>query len=134
MKAQYLWPRAPIWSALTSIGLFVCSGCGSTPAPAPADEGQAKRTLDQALSAWQKGESVEAIKKASPPIVIKDPKWQRGDSLKKFEVDGAGKPSGAEREFKVTLWFADSEGKEVREEVVYRVGTQPILTVFRAMF
>jgi hypothetical protein len=134
MKAHYLWSRAPIWTALAAIGLLVCSGCGDTPAPAPADEGQAKRTLDQALSAWQKGDSVEAIKKASPSIVIKDPKWQRGDFLKKFEVEGSGKPSGAEREFKVTLWLADSEGKEVREEVVYRVGTQPILTVFRAMF
>jgi hypothetical protein len=134
MRAQYLDAHAAIRSVVAAIGLLAISGCGGTPAPAPADEGQAKRTLDQALSAWQKGTTVEAIKNASPSIVIKDPKWQRGDSLKKFEVEGSGKPSGAEREFKVTLWLADSEGKEVREDVVYRVGTQPILTVFRAMF
>jgi hypothetical protein len=54
--------------------------------------------------------------------------------LSKFEVAGRGKPSGAERAFTVTLWLVDSKGKDAREQVVYKVGTDPILTVFRSLF
>ena len=78
--------------------------------------------------------AVEEMKKASPSIVVSDPKWLRGAVLKKFELGGTSKPSGAEREFTVTLWLADEAGKEAREQVVYKVGTSPIFTVFRAMF
>ncbi|MDR3619865.1 MAG: hypothetical protein P4L85_10995 [Paludisphaera borealis] len=119
---------------LSLVILLVATGCGSGAAPVAADEDQARKMLDQALAAWQKGETVEALKNGSPSITVSDPKWDRGDVLKKFEVDGGGKPSGAERTFTVKLWFADAKGKEVREQVVYRVGTDPIVTVFRSLF
>ena len=47
---------------------------------------------------------------------------------------GRSAASGAEREFTVTLWLADPRGKERKTEVAYKVGTDPIFTVFRAMF
>jgi hypothetical protein len=122
---------------LRFLALFImlaATGCGEGAAPVAADEDQARKMLDQALSAWQKGETVAAVKNGSPSITVSDPKWDRGDSLKKFEVDGGGKPSGAERAFTVKLWFADAKGKEVKEQVVYRVGTDPIVTVFRSLF
>jgi hypothetical protein len=109
-------------------------GCGGTPAPESASQDQARQTLDQALTGWQKGETVEGMKKASPSILVADPKWERGVALKKFEVTGEGKPAGAERVFPVTLWLTDPAGKEVTENVDYKVGTNPILTVFRAIF
>ena len=74
------------------------------------------------------------MKKASPPILVSDPKWSKGVALKKFEVKGDGKPAGAERVFNVTLWLADDKGKETAETVDYKVGTNPVLTVFRALF
>jgi hypothetical protein len=125
--------------ALTRRSVLAClfaalSGCGTTPAPAPADEDQARKTLDQALTGWQKGETVDGMKKASPSILVSDPKWSQGVALKKFEVKGGGKPAGAERVFAVTLWLTDSKGKEATESVDYKVGTSPILTVFRSLF
>jgi hypothetical protein len=116
------------------LALIAVSGCGSTPAPTTADQGKAREVLDKAMTAWQKGETVDGMKKASPSILIADPRWERGDKLSKFEVSGEGKPSGAERAFTVTLWLADSKGKDTREQVVYKVGTDPILTVFRSLF
>jgi hypothetical protein len=117
-----------------AFGLLVLSGCSGTPAPLPADENQARQTLDRALASWQKGETVEAMKNATPSIVISDPNWGRREVLKRFEVGGTGKPAGAERVFTVTLWLANSKGEERSQQVDYKVGTQPILTVFRAMF
>ena len=120
-----------------AIGLFAASalaGCGDTSTPTAANTDQARKTLDSALTAWTQGQTVEAVKGASPSILVEDPKWKKGATLKKFEVKGDGKPSGAERVFAVKLTLADSAGKETTEDVDYRVGTSPILTVFRAMF
>ncbi|MFO0891697.1 MAG: hypothetical protein U0790_21450 [Isosphaeraceae bacterium] len=121
-----------------AVGLLCLAGCGQTPAPTAADESEARKTLDQALAAWQQGQTIEALKQASPSIVVSDPNWQQGDALTKYEVVGAGKPSGAEREFTVRLWLAppkaNPKAKEKKTEVAYKVGTDPILTVFRALF
>jgi hypothetical protein len=116
------------------LALIAVAGCEGTAAPVVADEEKARKTLETAMTAWQQGETVDGMKKASPSIVVADPKWERGDKLSKFEVSGGGKPSGAERAFTVTLWLVDSKGKDAREQVVYKVGTDPILTVFRSLF
>ena len=122
------------WILTAVVGLLIVSGCGTTAAPTVADQDEARKTLDQALTAWQKGETVDGMKQASPSIMVSDPKWSKGVVLKKFEVKGEGKPAGAERVFPVTLWLATVEGKEATESVEYKVGTSPILTVFRALF
>ena len=109
-------------------------GCEGTAAPPTADNEQARKTLEQALAGWQKGETVEGMKQASPSIVVSDPKWSKGLALKKYEIKGGGSPAGAERVFAVTLWLADEKGKESRETVDYKVGTNPILTVYRSLF
>ena len=116
-----------------AVGMLASAGCGST-VPRPADPDLAKQTLERALGSWSEGKTVEAVKGASPSIVVSDPKWSRGDALKKFEIKTDGKPSGAERVFTVMLWVVDAKGKEASETVDYRVGTAPIFTVFRAMF
>lgn len=112
------------------------AGCDSSTVPVTptATEDTARTTLDKALNAWREGGSVSAMKEANPSIVVADPKWEKGQKLSKYEVLGAGEPSGAERVFQVTLWLVDDAGKESVENVAYRVGTQPILTVFRSMF
>ncbi len=114
--------------------LIALMGCDSTNAPTPADANQARQLLEKALTAWTKGETVEAMKKASPAITISDSRWERGDALKGFEITGEGQPSGAERLLPVTLRLTDARGKEKSESVQYRVGTDPVQTVFRSAF
>jgi hypothetical protein len=123
------------WLFASALSFVTIAGCGGVEAPKAAEQDQARQTLDRALTSWQEGKTVEALKTSNPSILVSDPAWSRGDELKKFEVADAGKPSGAEREFTVSLWVAAPGGKkEKREQVVYRVGTDPILTVFRALF
>lgn len=133
MPSQSSLPALRRFWMLVVLALFTIGGCGKNEI-AVADQDQAKKLLDETLTSWKKGETVDALKSASPSILVEDPKWKRGAKLSKFEIEDDGKPSGAERAFTVSLWLADSKGKEVREQVVYKVGTNPILTVFRALF
>jgi hypothetical protein len=134
MKTQFRIQPVRRYCLVAVLVVLSGSGCGGTPAPAPADENQARQTLVQALASWQKGEKAESMKNGNPSIQISDPSWENGAALKKYEVEGGGKPSGAERAFTVNLWLTDSKGKESRQQVVYKVGTSPIFTVFRALF
>lgn len=110
------------------------TGCDGPIAPPTASaEDAARKTLDRALEAWIQGKTVDAVKNANPSIVVADDQWKEGAQLTKYEVLGSGQPSGAERVYQVKLWLSRS-GKEINETVAYRVGTQPILTVFRSLF
>jgi hypothetical protein len=134
MKHRPTAPRPTRRRLAFALALIALAGCGGSDVPVATDEDKARQTLDLALTSWQGGKTVEQMKDGDPSIVISDPKWSRGDALKKYEVTGPGKPSGSEREFTVVLWLADAQGKEAREQVVFRVGTNPILTVFRSLF
>ncbi len=126
--------RAALAGLLAVGALALAPGCDGNAAPTAADQDQARQTLDLALAGWQRGVSVEGMKAASPSIIVSDPKWSKGASLTKFEVKGDGKPAGAERVFAVTLWLKDPKGKETTESVDFKVGTNPVLTVFRSLF
>jgi len=117
--------------------LLAAAGCGGEGSvPVAADVDAARKVLDQALSAWQKGETLASMKQGSPAITVVDPSWESGEPLKKFEVVSDGKPSGSEQAFTVKLWLekAKSKSKDGSDQVVYKVGTNPIATVFRSMF
>jgi hypothetical protein len=121
--------------ALAFVGYWAASGCDGSNAIAPAPaEDVARKTLDSALESWKRGGTIEDLKKANPSIVASDPRWKDGRQLVKYEVLGTSEPSGAERVFQVRLWIKGEGGKETQEAVAYRVGTQPVLTVFRSMF
>lgn len=127
-------PRARAIAASLTLVVAGFLGCGGGSPPVPAAEDRAREVLSEALSAWQRGDSIEDLKQAFPSIVAADPKWSEGAKLSKFEVQGEGKPAGAERVFAVTLWLAKDQGEAVPEAVEYKVGTSPILTVFRSIF
>jgi hypothetical protein len=116
-----------------ALGLLVLSGCGEA-APTPPDAAEARATLEKALEAWRNGETIEAQKSASPAVVVADSKWERGDKLARFEIEEPPSPSGAQQKFRVKLWLVDAKGKEKKDAAQYEVGTEPVRTVFRAMF
>jgi hypothetical protein len=125
--------RASVRLVVILSGLILLPGCGAA-APTPVHADIAKQALERALSSWQKGETTEAMKNASPSMIVSEEKWRRGDKLKKFEVEGASKLSGTERLVRATLWLTDSKGKETKEVAEYKVGDGPVQTVFRVMF
>lgn len=134
MNSQTLPRRAMARLVVAMLASIPFAGCGSTPAPTAADPEAAKQLLERALSAWQKGQTVEAVQSATPPIVINERKWSGGSKLTKYEIEVPSKPSGAQQKFRVTLWLNNDKGEEKKEVAQYEVGTTPVNTVFRAMF
>jgi hypothetical protein len=134
MRERLFASRFRSWPALAASVLIVVSGCESIPAPPPPKLDQAKQTLERALTSWQKGETLEGMEKASPPIKVAEPKWQIGDKLTKFELQGSGAPKGGQQAFEVMLWLTNAKGKQVKELVEYRVSTNPVGTVTRLIF
>lgn len=116
-------------------GLLIASGCGGgIPAPQTADAEEAKGILEGVLESWKKGEKADSLKAATPSVVAWDPSWERGDRLSRFELQGSGTPSGAERKFRVALWLTNAKSKDARQVVNFKVGTAPVITVLRALF
>lgn len=134
MKRKLSLNRVPLRLLVAALGLIPFAGCGGTAAPTAADPAAAKQTLERALTSWQKGETVEAVKKANPSIDVSDMKWSKGAKLAKFEVELPSTPSGAQQKFRVNLWLTDDKGQEKKEIAQYEVGTNPINTVVRSMF
>ncbi len=124
---------------------MLLAGCGGVapdrpsrvrehPGAAPPDVEAAKQTLERALTSWQKGDALEGMENASPPLKVFEPKWKSGDKLTKFELQGPGTPKGGQQAFEVMLWLTNVKGKQTKETVEYRVSTNPVETVARLMF
>ena len=119
---------------LAAPALWALSGCGGNSAPDSPNQDEAKQTLERALTAWQKGETVDALAKASPSIKVSEPNWERGDKLTTFELTGPGQPKGGQQAFRVKLSLTGAKGKQTKETAEYRVITQPYETVTRLIF
>jgi hypothetical protein len=134
MRSRLLASRAYACPVLAVSLLIVVPGCESIPAPAPPNVEAATKTLERALTSWQKGDALDGMEKVSPPLRVFDPKWKSGDKLTKFELQGPGTPKGGQQAFEVMLWLTNAKGKQTKEKVEYRVSTDPVETVARLMF
>ena len=89
-------------------------------------------TLDKFLKAWQNGKSIDALAQEQPPIVGQDFDWMKGGILTGYRVLGPGVAQDANLRVEVELELGDGSGKGQTKKVVYLVGTDRALTVFRA--
>ncbi|MBX6312235.1 MAG: hypothetical protein IRY99_04850 [Isosphaeraceae bacterium] len=112
-----------------ALGLSGCSGEGQR--AAAVDPPRAREALRTALESWKRGDKLESLKSASPPIIVQDFDWMAGLSLIRYEVTGDGKDDDANLRIPVTLTLQAQDGKEIQKKVRYVVGTSPSLTVFR---
>jgi hypothetical protein len=91
-------------------------------------------TLTRAMESWKEGETVDALREETPPVVVQDFDWTRGFKLLDYEVVGEGKPVDANLIAQVKLTLEDQQGAQSEKTVTYVVSTAPALTVFRDMF
>jgi hypothetical protein len=127
----------PIWFAfiLGAFSLMIVSGCSKGFDNAPVDTSLARETLQKAMESWKKGDKVDALQSASPPIYVIDMEWQGGSTLKDFEIVGSGEAKDAHLLCQVKLTTrAPGTGKETKKEQTYIVSTAPNLTVSRKVF
>jgi hypothetical protein len=97
---------------------------------------KAKSSLEVFLTNWSDGKPISSLKSETPPIIGGDEDWQSGLRLAKYEIVET-QNDGINLICKVVLTtrrLASDEGSEPIEEtkyVVYTVGTNPAITVFR---
>jgi hypothetical protein len=114
-----------------TIGLL--AGCSKSK-PAAVSPDKARETLKAALESWKKGDKVDALQSASPPIYVIDVEWQAGAVLKDFKLVNDGETKDAHLFCPVKITVRDSSGKETQQEVIYVIATAPKLVVSRKMF
>lgn len=109
-------------------------GCSDGPArAAPVDPAKAKTALLTALDAWKAGKSIDSLAKEEPSIIAQDFDWMARKKLAKYQVQGDGKAQDANLRVPVKLTILDGDGEPQEKTVIYIVGTDIKLTVFRAL-
>ncbi len=120
--------------ALVALAWVMAPGCNSAIKNAPVNAAKARETLRAALDSWKKGDKVDALQGASPPIYVIDMEWQAGSRLKDYQLVNDGEEKDAHLFCPVRLTLIDPKGHEVKREVTYIVATAPNLTVSRKVF
>lgn len=118
---------------LAALAVVLLAGCSVGPKlAAPVEPDKARVALRTALDAWKAGKPIGSLAEANPPIVAQDFDWLAGAKLDDYAVldDQA---ADANLRVRVQLTVRPAQGAPAKKTVVYIVGTDPKLTVFRAM-
>ncbi len=115
------------------IALTCFVGCAPRRAE-PVDRERAERTLLRVLDTWQAGGTIEELRAAETPVVVQEAFWTEGKTLQSYRLVGDGLVVDANlfREVELTLTGEEGEMQE-RKLVTYVIGTDPVITVFRAI-
>jgi hypothetical protein len=115
------------------LGLMLAAAPGCRrPVARSADPALAREALQAALSAWQKGESADSLRRQSPAITVAESKWQNGHRLIRYQIADEDRVAGYDLECRVLLVLQDPEGKQTEERAVFTVSTSPAVVIVRA--
>jgi hypothetical protein len=114
--------------------VLMSAGCTRKIDNAPVAADKARDALQTALESWKKGEKIDTLQSARPPIYVIDTEWQSGVMLKDFKLVSDGEAKDAMLFCPVKLTIRDIDGREVQREVTYMISTAPNVTVSRKIF
>jgi hypothetical protein len=116
------------WAALL-LCIPVMLGCQKANFPTDAD--LAQRSIEKMLKTWQSGGTAADLKLAQPSIIAVDDDWERKGELLAYEIQPQPFNDGVNMHFTVKLTLKSKQGRDVKKEMVYIVGTHPVITIFR---
>lgn len=105
------------------------AGCGQK-LDEPVDPGKATDVLNTAFGAWKEGTAPSALAQRQPPIYFKEPEWEAGKKLLKYEV-GPVTLAGRQGRCSVKLTLQDGAGKVTDRTIGYQVDTHPNVVITR---
>src|SRR5438105_13483632 len=112
------------WPAFVFLGLLLAAPGCKRAAAAPVDPDKAREALRTTLSAWQNGESADALRKSSS-ITAADPKWKDGHRLIRYDIADKDQVVGCDLHCRVVLVLRGPDGKQTEEKAVFCVSTSP---------
>lgn len=111
------------------------SGCGGPQRASPVDKELARDTLTRVLEHWKNGGNIRDFRDQTPEIVVQEVLWSGNRKLASYALTGEARAQDANWFCEVELTLApENGGKPTTKKVTYAVGTDPVITVFRAMF
>lgn len=115
------------------LGLLFLTGCGE-PRAAAVDAVLAKTSLREVMEHWKNGGAMEELRKRDSEIVVQEMWWSDGRKLLSYQIIGEGRVEDANWFCDVELQVSAGDGKEpIKKTFTYVVGTDPVITVFRAI-
>ncbi|MBX3442925.1 MAG: hypothetical protein KF774_11005 [Planctomyces sp.] len=121
--------KSPARLGLLLLAVCLCSaGCEKTARDLHLDEVLAHESCEKFLTAWKDGRSADELK---PAIIGRDYAWDAGDKLIAFEVQPDVFNDGTNLHIPVKLSLESKSGQASTSNVVYVVGTSPVITVIR---
>jgi hypothetical protein len=117
--------------------VFGIVGCGPRGAvDLTLDKELARASLTRFLDAWRDGQTTDQLAKASPAIIGRDPAWADGQKLLAHEpLSESDDGANLHARVKLTLGgkseAAGGQTNSTSVNVVYVIGTSPVVTVFR---
>jgi hypothetical protein len=103
--------------------LGLALGCGASHARYVPTGGEARSSLEAALSAWRDGKAFGAVE-AKPPVHVVDSAWQAGKQLESFEIGEEQDGGDGTKQFVVKLKIKQAKAEEEVRYVVH--GRDPV--------
>jgi hypothetical protein len=116
---------------LLVLTVLLAAGCGAPSLQEPAEPTQAREALRIVLDAWQRGDTLDAVRSTAPAVQVNERDWTAGCRLARYQIVSDGARAGTDLRFRVVLTLRQSNGKTIRKNTTYMVGTSPALTVHR---
>jgi hypothetical protein len=104
---------------------FACllAGCDSTHARYTPTSGEARGSLETALTAWRDGKPYGSIS-ATPPIQVADSAWQAGQAVESFEIGAEEDGDEGTKQFTVKMKMKKPPGEQAVRYMVH--GRDPV--------
>jgi hypothetical protein len=96
-------------AALPFVSLL--AGCGASHARFTPTSGEAKTSLEAALTAWRDGKPFGPIE-ATPPVQVADSAWQAGQQVESFEIGDEQDDGDGTKQFVVAFRMKKPAGDQ----------------------
>src|SRR5579864_5228863 len=100
MKTAMRFRREGLVVLVPLLGLI--AGCGASHARFTPTSGEARSSLEAALTAWRDGKAYGQVE-AKPPVQMVDSAWQAGQQLESFQIGDEEAGSDGSKQFVVKL-------------------------------
>jgi hypothetical protein len=99
------------------------TGCGSSQARYTPTSGEARSSLEAALTAWRDGKPYGPVE-AKPPVHVADQDWQGGQMIESYQIGDEEDGGDGTKQFAVTLKMKKAPGDKAVRYVVH--GRDPV--------
>lgn len=111
--------------------LLPVAGCNRSHVHKPLDTADAQTALEQMLSAWKSGKSVDQFLASDSDMRIMDYDWREGIKLQDYALDSVPSVYGDSCNFQVKLTLVAANGKRKSGRFQYIVAAGPPVSILR---